>query len=360
MSTTNHPWQNGPTELIEFALQRIQREADFDKRLAFLLLDVGVETLFKTFLTLPPEVTHAQGSYGDRKQAAEGNFHDLVRGIEKAAGSRLSDLNLAHVQFYHDLRNKLYHQGNGITIPTDKAQGYAALVVDLLNRLLEIDLSEKLNEPQRRAEKKTSIDAKKREIQKYTKHIRGVIADVEALLQSAIEAVEPKLVLPSFVAQFNKICGRYVTEEFYGDEQAIIKFSSDTKARIEFSNTIAELVGNAITNQELRARLLRRTNLRLNNPDKYVEMEEFADYLLRDNYPDVFSVYFGILDILVGANDWKIDFDFAYTYPATIGPPSDYEEEQLLDLQIADAGERVKDLTRMSNEISTWAKAQGH
>jgi hypothetical protein len=88
MSQIQHPWQNGPTELIEYAIQHLHRETDFDKRLAFLLLDVGIETLFKTFLTLPTEVTHAQGNFSERKEAAEGNFYELIRGIDVIGNRR--------------------------------------------------------------------------------------------------------------------------------------------------------------------------------------------------------------------------------------------------------------------------------
>ena len=116
-----HPWQSGPTELIYYAINHLHRTSEFDQRIAFLLLDIGIETLFKTFLQLPDEVSGTNLSYTERKKASEGSFHELVRGIQKAAGSRLDDIDLTHIQFYHDLRNKLYHQGNGITIPTEKA-----------------------------------------------------------------------------------------------------------------------------------------------------------------------------------------------------------------------------------------------
>ena len=148
---TDHPWQHGPTELISYALEHMHGDTDFDRRLAFLLLDVGVETLFKTYLTLPEEVTGTAMPFGKRKDAAEGNFHELVRGISVAAGARLAGYNLAHVQFYHDLRNKLYHQGNGVTVPTNQVKSYAELATNLLGVLLDVDLSEQLAGPGRPA-----------------------------------------------------------------------------------------------------------------------------------------------------------------------------------------------------------------
>jgi len=145
-----HPWQSGPTELIRYALDYLHHPSDFSQRIAFLFLDVGVETLFKTFLELPEEVTGAELSYGKRREAVEErSFHQLVKGVKEAAGERLDGINLAHVQFYHGLRNKLYHQGNGITVPVDHAKGYASIAVELLRRLLSVDLEQELDRPHR-------------------------------------------------------------------------------------------------------------------------------------------------------------------------------------------------------------------
>jgi hypothetical protein len=144
-----HPWQSGPTELLRYALDHLHRPSDFSQRIAFLLLDVGVETLFKTFLELPEEVTRAKLSYSKRREAVEGSFHQLLRGAKDAAGDRLDGIDLAHVQFYHNLRNKLYHQGNGITVPVDKAKGYASIAVELLHRLLSVDLEQEFDHSHR-------------------------------------------------------------------------------------------------------------------------------------------------------------------------------------------------------------------
>ena len=102
--SVQHPWQSGPTELIRYALEHLHRPSDLSQRIAFLLLDVGVETLFKTFLELPEEVTGAKLSYSKRREAVEGNFHQLLRGVKDAAGDRLLGIELTHVQFYHNLR----------------------------------------------------------------------------------------------------------------------------------------------------------------------------------------------------------------------------------------------------------------
>src|SRR5688500_1887389 len=133
MFKTQHPWQTGPTELIEFALDRMHKGSDFDRRLAFLILDVGVETLFKTYLTLPENVFQYQINREERSKAAKGNFPDLLRAVRKSGPKKASDIHFSHIEHYHNLRNMLYHQGNQVTaVPMTQLEGYATLAVNLL------------------------------------------------------------------------------------------------------------------------------------------------------------------------------------------------------------------------------------
>jgi hypothetical protein len=115
MAKIEHPWQVGPTELIEFALERLHTGSDVDRRLAFLILDVGVETLFKTYLTLPSSVVQYQTNRKERDTAVNGNFHELLDGVQKSDPEKAVKFNFAHIQHYHKLRNMLYHEGNQVT-----------------------------------------------------------------------------------------------------------------------------------------------------------------------------------------------------------------------------------------------------
>jgi len=149
MIKTQHPWQVGPTELIEFALERMHKGTDFDRRLAFLILDLGVETLFKTFLKLPESVMQFHIKRGERLEASEGNFHELLRGVKNSNPKKADNFNFAYVEHYHDLRNTLYHQGNQVTTVTiNQLESYARLAVDLLHEYLDVDLSGNLKSPE--------------------------------------------------------------------------------------------------------------------------------------------------------------------------------------------------------------------
>lgn len=179
-----HPWQDGPAELIVHGLQHmLQNREDFDRRMAFLLFDLGVETLFKTFLLLDKSASGADGSFTTRSKAAMSeSFHEIVEGTRMAAPDRLSADDAKHVLHYHDIRNRLYHRGNGITVPEHHVREYADLAVRLLRVLLDIDLNGFLQEPYQRRQEKEAIDEKNRLVHAKIEEIHQVWTDIIDLL----------------------------------------------------------------------------------------------------------------------------------------------------------------------------------
>jgi hypothetical protein len=126
----------------------MHKDSDFDRRLAFLILDVGVETLIKTFLSLPESVTQAKTSFSARNKALQEGFHSLIQALKEAVPGKANQIDLSHVQYYHGIRNTLYHQGDTVvTVPRSQLEGYARSAVRLLHVYLEVDISEKLKPP---------------------------------------------------------------------------------------------------------------------------------------------------------------------------------------------------------------------
>ena len=244
---TNHPWQSGPSELIRHAIEHLHQEDDFNQRIAFLLLDVGVETIFKTFLQLPEEVTGTKASFSERIKASEGNFHELTQGIRKAAGNRLGGIDLAHIQFYHDLRNKLYHQGNGITIPTEKAKGYASLAVECLKALLDVDLHPLLFSKQEREQQQAKERAKFEEFEEARQEIKAQHEELYQVTVLALESIDPALVLPSFRKHyekwgelFNAQYRAWSSKSWLEDEIANAKFEGKRQPQ-QYASLLAEI-----------------------------------------------------------------------------------------------------------------------
>ncbi|MCK4558618.1 MAG: hypothetical protein KAV45_02470 [Calditrichia bacterium] len=200
--TNTHPWQSGPIELFKFALENLKNPNEINQRISFLLFDIGVETLFKTYLILPEEVTRTPLPYAERKKYANGNFHDLLKGIKLAANTKINETDLHHVKFYHNIRNNLYHQGNGITVRQDYVNGYATTATTLLKQLLEIDLTnliaiETSMNQENSLTKETLINIRK-------ELVEG-ISRLRDLVRLFTEKIEPKLIYPSTVGKLNEI-----------------------------------------------------------------------------------------------------------------------------------------------------------
>lgn len=200
--TNTHPWQSGPIELFKFALENLKNQNEIDQRISFLLLDIGMETLFKTYLILPEEVTRTPLPYAERKKYANGNFHDLLKGIKLAANTKINETDLYHVNFYHNIRNNLYHQGNGVTVRQDYVNGYATTATTLLKQLLEIDLTNLIEiETSMNQENSLTMGA----LSNIRKELVEGISRLRDLVRLFMERIEPKLIYPSTVGKLNEI-----------------------------------------------------------------------------------------------------------------------------------------------------------
>lgn len=135
------PWASGPAELLKNGLSLLRNDSDTNRRLAMISIDNSVELMIKTYLGLPNRIT---GLKITRKEYAEfsESFPLLLDALEKYASDKITGINLGEIEWYHRLRNELYHQGNGLTVEKDKVTVYA----ELSNLLFENLFGEKLIE----------------------------------------------------------------------------------------------------------------------------------------------------------------------------------------------------------------------
>lgn len=111
-------WAHGPAELFRHAEDHFQQSSDTDRRLALIGFDNAIEVCVDAFVSLHPR---NRGGYeirrAEREQILE-NFYTKIDFIERYATERQSSLDgisLSEVLWYHQLRNELYHSGNGMT-----------------------------------------------------------------------------------------------------------------------------------------------------------------------------------------------------------------------------------------------------
>jgi hypothetical protein len=135
----NRPWASGAAEILQHGINLLQKDTDTNRRLAMLSIDNAVELMIKTYLGLP---RRANGLKISRKELDEiyESFPNLLDALEKHCTTKLEGVELADIDWYHRLRNELYHQGIGLTVERDKVVVYAETAQLLFSRLFGFDI----------------------------------------------------------------------------------------------------------------------------------------------------------------------------------------------------------------------------
>ncbi|MDR6266437.1 hypothetical protein [Roseobacter sp. N2S] len=139
MSATIPMWATGPAEILQQALNLMEENTDASRRIAMILVDNAVELTLHTYLTLPERVTAVKLTRRQRDEYCN-SFPNLLEGIEAVASSKVVGLNLGEFEWFHRLRNRLYHEGNGLTIEKRKVEVYAELSLTLFKALFDCEL----------------------------------------------------------------------------------------------------------------------------------------------------------------------------------------------------------------------------
>jgi hypothetical protein len=105
-----------------------------------IAIDNAVELTIKTYLTLPKRVTKT-GLSRKKYQEISDSFPALLDALEEHASDRLSGIDLGEIEWYHRLRNQLYHQGSGLTVEREKVEVYAEIARLLFENLFGLELA---------------------------------------------------------------------------------------------------------------------------------------------------------------------------------------------------------------------------
>lgn len=144
----HYPWSSGPGEILRHGLELLRKDSDTNRRLAMISIDNSVELMMKTYLGLPRRVTGLAITRKEYQEASE-SFPALLDALEKYGSDKLDGVDLGAMEWYHRLRNELYHQGNGLTVERDKVEIYAELANVLFKNLFGYAL---VKDPTRKTE----------------------------------------------------------------------------------------------------------------------------------------------------------------------------------------------------------------
>ncbi|TKB61060.1 MAG: hypothetical protein E8D49_04840 [Nitrospira sp.] len=134
------PWASGPREILEHGIALLRKDSDKNRRLALLSVDNAVELTIKTYLGLPKRINGIVVPRKDYVEFSE-SFPKLLDALEQYASLKIAGIDLGEIEWFHRLRNQLYHQGNGLTVDRDKVEVYSELAKLLFESLFETVLS---------------------------------------------------------------------------------------------------------------------------------------------------------------------------------------------------------------------------
>lgn len=193
-------WDDTAIKLIQYATKFRHNADEFERLVGYLLLDAGVETLLRSFLIMSDTKTNIDKL----------NLHDLVEKVRQVAGSKINEIDLEDAKRYHNVRNKIYHQGEGFFPPKKKFEGYLELAERLLETLLNTNKQPKdiATDGERREEalKKLSLAVAMLGMQEEFRNLQLNIA-------VTAEAFNPRSTRKSFEKSLKEIQNNYPDNE---------------------------------------------------------------------------------------------------------------------------------------------------
>ena len=104
-------------------------------------IDNSVELAIKTYLALNKR---ALGINWKKYNNSIQKFPPMLNLIHDFVTDKVSNEELDGIEMFHNLRNSLYHQGNGITVQHNIVNRYAIVAQDLISRLFNVDIDKKI------------------------------------------------------------------------------------------------------------------------------------------------------------------------------------------------------------------------
>jgi hypothetical protein len=141
----DNTWASGALELLQHADSHINLKSAFDSRVAFISVDNSVEISIRVFQSLPEKISGKIFTRKERDDAGN-SFSKMVELLFNKASDVLVGLSDTDIEYYHRIRNQLYHEGTGLAVDSKQLQEYRQVAAVLLNNLFGIELQPKTRE----------------------------------------------------------------------------------------------------------------------------------------------------------------------------------------------------------------------
>ncbi len=232
------PWQVMPAKIIKLALEYAEKKDDLSHQIAYLLLDIGVETALKVYLV------------NKGQEIEKINFPTLVERVQAEIPKHNSKLikQIGDIVYFHGIRNKLYHQGDGVKPTEDNLRRYSALAKEIVREVLEVNLE---------TQEKYAVNIERYERKIEIEELVGSLNERLGYLQESCAIITEKL-RPNYGTREFALKLNYILENWPDDEGA------EPRDRV-YNQTqrlekYKELTGKSVTDHDLIDLLLRDIN----------------------------------------------------------------------------------------------------
>lgn len=148
-STALKPWARGPFELLRHAEGHLKAGTDFDKRMALISFDNAIEVAITTYLRLHPTQRKKRAYQRDAVEKWVANYHSKLAFFFDEYAKDITTpfpTTLEEIIWYHDLRNDLYHAGNGFVPEAHSLSGARIAALWVFSTLFQINAEQMLAE----------------------------------------------------------------------------------------------------------------------------------------------------------------------------------------------------------------------
>lgn len=133
------PWVEDVVEQLALADVLHTNSEAFIRRIAFIVIDNGVEVALKTYVDFEKGISY----FGISKKQWEQDYgRDFSKALQLVVSRSGANVNTKLVENYHNTRNDLYHKPKLLTIDAKDLKKYLKEARELANQLFALSFSE--------------------------------------------------------------------------------------------------------------------------------------------------------------------------------------------------------------------------
>ena len=131
------PWLKGALELLEHAVFHFRAGTAKDLRFAMIHADNAVELAGRLYLKREKRLQDKLSA--DKVKEFERNFPKLLQHLNSELA--FDTLTHSNIEYFHEIRNTLYHDGDGISVEPHVVSSYLTTAARLLDQMYGVKLS---------------------------------------------------------------------------------------------------------------------------------------------------------------------------------------------------------------------------